>query len=239
MGEITAIEWTDHTHNHWTGCTKVSPACDHCYAESWAKRSGVVKWGPGEPRRMTTEANRRKPLKWNREAAAAGMRRRVFCNSLADVFDAEVSDHWRIDLMELIRATPSLDWLLLTKRPQVAWKFFHYHGPVPDNVWMGTTVENYQMAKVRLPPLLGVRARRHFLSCEPLLEELTLDSIWLAELDWIIWGGESGGGARDMHADWARSLRDQCKEAGVWFFMKQMARKALIPADLMVREFPT
>jgi protein gp37 len=248
MGAETKIEWCDHTHNHWTGCTKVSPACNHCYAEGWAKRSGVVKWGPGEPRRMTTEANRRKPLKWDRDAAAAGVRRRVFCNSLADVFDAEVADAWRLDLMQLIHATPHLDWLLLTKRPQVAKKFFD-HQAIPANVWLGTTVENQAMADLRIPILLSIPAKVRFLSCEPLLGPVDI-SRWLdrtaagrfhAEpiIDWIICGGESGVGARDMDADWARSLRDQCQAAGVWFFMKQMARKAPIPADLLVREFPT
>jgi protein gp37 len=221
MGEQTGIEWTDHTFNPWIGCTKVSAACDNCYAESFAKRYGWARWGHGEERKRTSPANWHKPMQWNRAAAAAGVRRRVFCASLADVFDAEVPDQWRIELMDLIRATPHLDWLLLTKRPQVAWKFFHYHGPVPDNVWMGTTVENNAAAKARLPPLLGIRARVHFLSCEPLQEELELDSIWLAELDWIICGGESGHGARPMQRDWARALRDDCQRAGIWFFFKQ------------------
>lgn len=246
MGEKTAISWTDHTFNPWIGCTKVSPACDHCYAEALAKRYGWAKWGAGEPRKQTSDANWRKPLAWDRAAERDGVRRKVFCASLADVFDAEVKDEWRLGLMVLIRATPNLTWLLLTKRPQVAWKFFHYHGPVPDNVWMGTTVENYQMAQVRIPPLLGIRARRHFLSCEPLLEQMTLDSIWLAKLDWIICGGESGAFARDMDPEWARQLRYQCQDAGVCFFMKQMGgvrdpRADLddLPADLRVREFPT
>jgi protein gp37 len=116
MAENTAIEWADHTFNPWTGCTKVSPACDHCYAESWAKRSGTVRWGPGEPRRRTTDANWRQPLKWNAQAQREGRRFRVFCASLADVFDNEVPVQWRVDLFRLIASTPHLDWLLLTKR---------------------------------------------------------------------------------------------------------------------------
>ncbi len=221
MGTETAIEWTDHTFNPWIGCTRVSAACDNCYAEALAKRYGWAEWGAGKPRKRTSAANWHKPIAWNRQAAKAGVRRRVFCASLADVFDAEVPDAWRIELMDLIHATPNLDWQLLTKRPQVAWKFFHYHGPVPENVWMGATVENNQMAQARMAPLLGIKARRHFLSCEPLQERLELDDIWLAELDWIICGGESGPGARPMHPDWARSLRDDCKRAGIYFFFKQ------------------
>lgn len=239
MGEITKIEWCDHTFNPWIGCTKVSPACDHCYAESLAKRYGWAKWGAGEPRKRTAPANWHKPLKWDREAAEAGRRARVFGPSLADPFDSEVSDQWRIDYMDLIRATPNLDWLLLTKRPQVAWKFFHYHGPVPDNVWLGATVENQDMAIVRIPPLIDIKAKVHFLSCEPLVGPLTLKPEWMHGLDWIICGGETGHGSRMMPEDRARDLRDQCKIAGVYFFMKQMTNKAPIPADLLVREFPT
>ena len=109
MAENTKIEWADHTFNPWTGCTKVSSACDHCYAEGWAKRSGHVKWGSGQPRRRTSDANWRMPLKWSREAERTGVRPRVFCASLADVFDNEVPDQWRIDLFDLIQRTPNLD----------------------------------------------------------------------------------------------------------------------------------
>ena len=105
MAENSKIEWTDHTHNHWTGCTKISPACDHCYAEGWAKRTGNGALWEGQ-RRLTTEANRRKPLIWNREAGENGIRYRVFCSSLADVFDNQVPSEWREDLFRLIRATP-------------------------------------------------------------------------------------------------------------------------------------
>lgn len=237
MGEHTKIEWCHHTLNWWIGCTKLSPACDNCYAESLAERYGWVTWGPGEDRRQTTEGTRNKARKWDRDAARDGVRRRVFCNSLSDVFDAEVPDAWRFDLMNMIELTPNLDYLVLTKRPQVAWKFFQRR-LVPSNVWMGTTVENNDMAGLRIPPLLGIRARRHFLSCEPLLEDLELDSLFLAELDWIICGGESGRHVRNMDVAWARSLRDQCQTAGVYFFMKQMSGRAEIPADLMVREIP-
>lgn len=231
MGE-TKIEWADYTFNPWIGCTAVSPACDHCYAEALAKRYGWAKWGAGEPRRLASPAMWKNPAKWNRAAAAAGVRRRVFCASLADVFDAEVDENWRDDLfVSLIMATPNLDWLLLTKRPQVARKWFE-HRPVPDNVWLGTTVENQTMADLRIPILLsipGIKVR--FLSMEPLLgpvdisrwTDMTAGGRFHAEpiLDWIIAGGESGPKARPSHPDWFRSLRDQCGAAGVPLFLKQ------------------
>lgn len=124
MGANTKIEWAHHTFNPWIGCTKVSAACDHCYAEDWDKRyEGGQHWGAGAPRRLTSAANWRKPLAWNRQAAKADTRPRVFCASLADVFDSEVPDAWRDRLFALIALTPHLDWLLLTKRPQVARKY--------------------------------------------------------------------------------------------------------------------
>lgn len=172
MAENSGIEWTHHTFNPWTGCTKVSPACDHCYAEGWAKRSGHVEWGPhGERRRTKTWGN---PVKWNRQAAAEGRRFRVFCASLADVFDNHKSIQlaWRDDLWKLIADTPHLDWLLLTKRPQNISRFVPgWMGPHswPKNAWIGTTVENQEEADRRIPHLLRVPAEVHFLSCEPLL----------------------------------------------------------------------
>jgi protein gp37 len=220
MGTETAIEWTDHTFNPWIGCTNVSPACDNCYAEKLVTRYGWAKWGAGEPRKRTSATNWHKPMQWNRAAAKAGTRRRVFCASLADVFDAEVPDRWRLDLMQLIHATPSLDWQLLTKRPQVAKKWFDVQA-MPSNIWMGTTVEDQKMADLRIPILLSIPAKVRFLSCEPLLEKVRLKDEWLMHLDWIICGGESGPGARSMNPSWARSLRDDCVRSGTYFFFKQ------------------
>lgn len=269
MGE-TKIEWCDFTFNPWTGCTKVSAACDHCYAEGWAKRSGHVEWGPhGSRRRTKTWGN---PVKWNAQAAAVGRRFKVFCASLADVFDnhGSITSGWHGDLWHLIDRTPNLDWLLLTKRPQNIAKMLPETYGAPawgdgwPNVWLGTTAENQEEAARRIPHLLAVPARVHFLSCEPLLGDVDLtewlhdSDCWLVtdpsqatctcsepheqRIDWIIAGGESGPGARLMDAYWARSLRDQCIEANAAFFMKQMGgvRKpfAPIPDDLMVREFP-
>jgi protein gp37 len=176
MGVVTGIEWCDHTFNPWIGCTKVSAACDHCYAETLAKRYGWATWGPGEARKRTSEANWHKPIAWNNAAREAGVRRRVFCSSLADVFDAEVSDDWRLDLMVLIGLTPCLDWLLLTKRPQVAKKWFEARR-VPDNVWLGTTVEDQKMADLRIPILLSIPAKVRFLSCEPMLGPIDLHAL--------------------------------------------------------------
>src|ERR1700760_2747316 len=151
----TSIEWTasqlsdgswvpGYSFNPWVGCTKISPACDHCYAESWAKRTGNAALWNGE-RRRTTPLNWLQPLKWNRDARSSGVRRKVFCASLADVFDNQVPTLWRDDLWRLVYGTPDLDWILLTKRPQNISKMLPNHGGRPwpwPNVWLGTTVEN-------------------------------------------------------------------------------------------------
>jgi protein gp37 len=264
MAENTLIEWADHTFNPWTGCTKVSPGCDHCYAEGWAKRSGTVTWGVGEPRRRTTPANWRKPVQWNAAHdaffAEHGRRQRVFCASLADVFDNAVDPAWRADLFSLVMSTPNLDWLLLTKRIGNALPMMRElaHGADPDlplsdmeplpNLWVGATIVNQEEADRDIPKLLAVPARVRFLSMEPLLGPVDLvtagalftetgnsdpigriinqaeaGAIYEDEplLHWVIVGGESGPGARPMHPDWARSLRDQCAAAGVPFLFKQ------------------
>jgi protein gp37 len=237
----TKIEWCDATFNPWVGCTKVSPACDHCYAEGWARRTGQSALWAGA-RRRTTSAYWRQPLKWNRAAAASGIRRRVFCASLADVFDNQVPVEWRTDLWHLISETPALDWLLLTKRPQNIAKMLPGQiatRPCPwPNVWLGTTAENQQESERRIPHLLAAPAAKRFISAEPLLGPIDLrpyigrvirafDSredellVPAPRLDLIIVGGESGPGARPMHPDWVRSIRDQCIAAGVPFFFKQ------------------
>jgi protein gp37 len=174
MGENSAIEWTDHTFNPWVGCTKISPACDHCYAEGWAKRTGQPEMWHGK-RRRTTPANWREPLKWNAAAQKAGERARAFCASLADVFDNQVPEEWRSDLWSRISATKHLDWLLLTKRPQnIAKMLPETWGNGWPNVWLGTTVENQDEADRRIPHLLAVPAAVRFLSCEPLLGAVDL-----------------------------------------------------------------
>ena len=242
MGADSKIEWCDHTFNPWVGCTKVSAACDHCYAESWAKRTGQPHLWSGA-RRRTTEANWRQPLKWNRTAADAGVRKRVFCASLSDVFDNQVPNDWRNDLWQLILATPHLDWLLLTKRPQNIWKFIApaWGREGWQNVWLGTTCEDHEQFRARYPHLSKVPARRRFISYEPALGPIRIDWPTLprsVKPDWIICGGESGAGKRPMDLSWARTLRDRCAQDGIAFFMKQIDKVQPIPDDLLVREFP-
>lgn len=245
MAENTKIEWCDHTFNPWIGCTKVSEGCQFCYAEALMdKRYGKVKWGPQGVRMRTSFANWKKPLAWNRKAEAEGQRHRVFCASLADVFeekpDQPEMDEWRHDLFHRIWDTPHLDWLLLTKRPENVNAHFQrsplYNdylqqmGELPPNIWIGTSVENQEQADLRIPHLLNIPAAIRFLSMEPLLGPVNLTGfaspLWgklppSAFLHWVIVGGESGPNARPMHPDWARSLRDQCVAAGVPFFFKQ------------------
>lgn len=181
MAEDSNIEWTDHTFNPWVGCTKISAACDYCYAEAHDKRFGGDHWGPKSDRRRTAAANWRKPLKWNRQAEENGTRYRVFCASLADVFDnhRSIQDEWRADLWELIRQTPHLDWLLLTKRPQNLRKYLpeDWGDKGYANVWLGTTVENQEEAGKRLWHLLDHNAAGHFVSCEPLLGHVDLTRV--------------------------------------------------------------
>ncbi|KVO05601.1 hypothetical protein WJ69_23155 [Burkholderia ubonensis] len=261
MSENSNIEWTDHTFNPWIGCTKVSPACDHCYAErSTPSRALGVEWGAHAARRRTAPENWNLPRRWNarHEAFAAqhGRRQRVFCASLADVFDNSVDPEWRRDLFDLIEHTPNLDWLVLTKRIGNVASMLREIGidRLADNIWLGATIANQDEADRDIPKLLTVPARVRFLSMEPLLGPVALPRFCacgcnkpLAQavreamdgpsalnrgqteaeirstlgIDWVIAGGESGPGARPMHPNWARSLRDQCSAAGVPFLFKQ------------------
>jgi protein gp37 len=169
MGENSKIEWCDHTFNPWVGCTKISPACDHCYAESWSKRSGLVEWG-NHPRRRTAENKWKNPPKWNAAAHAFerehGYRPRVFCASLADVFDIQVPLSWRADLFALIRVRRRLDWLLLTKRPQNILKMLPKDwGDGYKNVWLGVTAENQSYLDQRWRILQRIPAVIRFISC--------------------------------------------------------------------------
>jgi protein gp37 len=239
MSENSKIEWTDHTFNPWIGCTKVSPGCDHCYAErDMASRLKVVQWGPRGARVRTKPANWAKPMAWNRRHdeffAQHGRRQRVFCASLADVFDNQVDPAWRADLLKLIAQTPNLDWLLLTKRignvtdmlPN-GWLIDH------PNVWLGASIVNQVEADRDIPKLATLHAHVKFLSMEPLLGPVRLDQNapderalrWyrpmIRMVDWVIVGGESGPASRPMHPAWARDLRDQCAAAGVPFLFKQ------------------
>lgn len=225
------IEWCDHSFNPWHGCVKVSPGCQHCYAETLDKRFGRAVWGPAKTTaRMEMSADYwKQPLKWDKEARKAGERRRVFCASMADVFEDHPQLEWpRANLWGLIETTPNLDWLLLTKRPENILRMVPrqwWEDEPPANVWYGTSVESQEYADKRIPELIHVPAVVRFLSCEPLLGPVDLspwlDPTSLCYLNWVICGGESGPGARPMHPDWARSLRDQCQDAGVAFHFKQ------------------
>lgn len=222
MGENTKIEWARHTFNPWYGCQAVSPACDFCYAEGWAKRSGLVGWGPHAPRRRSSPASWREPLKWNAAAKAAGEKHSVFGPSLGDPFDNQVDHAWRRDYFDLISATPNLIYLLLTKRPANILYMVDDAGGLPPNVALGTTVEDQLRADRNIPELIAAKRRLApafaFLSCEPLLGPIVAA---LHEIDWLICGGESGHGARPSHLEWHRMLRDQCAQASVPFFFKQ------------------
>jgi protein gp37 len=234
VGIETAISWCDHTFNPWWGCVKVSPACQHCYAETISKRVGQKVWGIDAPRRFFGAKHWAEPLKWNHNAIKDGVRRRVFCASMADVFEdrADLVDE-RARLFVLIDETPALDWLLLTKRPEnIARLMPKYWGGKPwPNVWLGTTVENQEYADLRISKLLhhGFDAAILFLSVEPMLGPIDLgfpftsDNALMVDrhVDWVIAGGESGAHCRPSDPDWFRGLRDQCIGSGVAFHFKQ------------------
>lgn len=231
MGENTKIEWAAHTLNPWIGCTKVGPGCDHCYAETLSKNRLGVEWGVGAERRRTKPATWNQARKWDRQAAASGTRPRVFCASLADVFDNAVDPAWRADLGVLIRETPNLDWLLLTKRIGNAADMLAamFDFDIPANVRIGATIVNQTEWMRDAPKIAAVAVLvgkdRVFLSMEPLLGRVDLTGHpryqWDRIVGWVIVGGESGLHARPMHVSWADSLRDQCARAGVPFMFKQ------------------
>ena len=231
MGDTTEISWTDATFNPWIGCQHVSPGCDHCYAEAqnaFRKWTAGGAWGPRAERRRTSAATWNNPSRWNAEAPtftrAYGRRRRVFCASLADVFDNQAPRGWRADLFRLIRETPELDWQLLTKRPQnIARMLPADWGEGYPNVWLGVTAEDAERFRMRWPIVSRVPAARRFLSYEPAIAPLGAIDIRKANClpDWIICGGESGGHARVMHPAWTRHVRDQCCALGIAFFHKQ------------------
>ncbi len=258
MGSITTIGWTDKTYNPWIGCQQVTEEeCGDCYAKRWANRHHLDVWGSlsGSNRHLTRTSN--DPRKWNREAKAQGRRLKVFCASLADVFEPhpQVAEA-RLRLWTLIEDTPFLDWQLLTKRP----KFIRTLVPHtwlqtwPVHVWIGTSVGTQSAAEKRIPYVLDLPAPVIFLSCEPLVELVSLER-WLPlhKIKWVICGGYSGAQERPMQLSWARFLRDECKQYGVAFFMKQLgsvyARQHHLhhwkgeditefPPDLRMQEFP-
>ncbi len=226
MGEQTAISWTDHTWNPWWGCVKVSPACDHCYAATLANRYGWDVWGKDAPRRFFGLKHWNEPIRWNTEHELAGTRGRVFCASMADVFEQGQPelDVQRANLWALIDSTPSLDWQLLTKRPGNIARMIpaEWLRNPRQNVWFGTTVESPEYLW-RVYQLVMVPAAVRFISYEPALAHVD----WpLAGINWLIAGGESGGGHRPPKEAWFQSSRDQCMAAGVAFWFKQWGGKS-------------
>jgi protein gp37 len=263
MGKVTGISWTDHTFNPWWGCTKVSPGCDHCYAETFDHRTqgghllniGTpqeetqgIHWGKGAPRRTFGEKHWNEPLKWDREARQIFKRRaRVFCASMADIMDDEAPEGARERLWELIDRTPNLNWQLLTKRPH------RYERHLPknfrhNNVWLGTTAENQSFYDLRWPILREVAAQHDnmptWISYEPAIGSLTMGVPYEGAPDWMIFGGESGHGRRQCETAWAEALLAECQKFGVRFFCKQMGGltpeqgKIAIPGHLKIQEFP-
>lgn len=258
MGNTT-IAWTDRTYNPWIGCQQVTEAeCGDCYALRWARRHGMQVWGSlsQTPRHLTKTQH--DPRRWNAEAQQTGTRLKVFCASLADVFEPhpQVAEA-RTKLWTLIEETSFLDWQLLTKRPKFITRLVpqtwltHW----PTHVWIGTSVGTQAAVEKRTPYLLDVPAPLRFLSCEPLVERITLTRFLAPRaISWVICGGYSGSQHRPMELAWARSLRDACEEHQVAFFMKQLGSVYArvhhlhqwkgediteFPPDLRLRQFPT
>ncbi len=261
MAENTKIQWTHHTFNPWIGCTKVSEGCKFCYAEALMDhRYHRVKWGPQGTRSKTKTW--KDPLRWNREAAEKGERHKVFCASLADVFeDRPELVSWREELFQLIGRCDSLDWLLLTKRPENITTMWPDSFPrLRENVWLGTSLATQRNADECIDRLVTARELSNtlFLSVEPQIEYIDLNS-WLHQIDWVIVGGESKQGKdepRRFDIRWAADILHECREFSVPCFIKQFGsnafegKKRLIfkdhhggditewPQELQVRECP-
>ncbi|MBK6616603.1 phage Gp37/Gp68 family protein [Ottowia sp.] len=229
MAEETGIPWADSTFNGWIGCNPVSPGCANCYAaRSTPARVLHIIWGPHEPRWLTSDANWAQPRRWNAAHNAFfekhGRRRRVFCASLSDVFDNRADPAWRERLWRLVRATPNLDWLILTKRVgNVRSMLPQDWGSGYPNVWLGISVVNQEEVDRDVPKLLSIPARVRWLSLEPLLGPVSLGGFKGADLfvDWVVVGGESGDDARPMEEVWVRPIRQDSEDLGAAFFYKQ------------------
>lgn len=230
MGKDSGIAWTDDTFSPWHGCLEVSAECDHCYAREFNARFGGDNWGKTAPRRFFGDKHWNEPLKWDRAAARTGKRRLVFCSSMADVFEhyddgsgIDILDPWRLKLWDLISNTPHLTWLLLTKRPQNIRRMFPSSLLGHPQVWFGTTVglpsSMYRAdALIKNCPEAPVR----FVSMEPLLERTSMAGRLGSDLvNWVIYGSESGDGARSTDSNWFRLLRDECIGSRVPQFFKQ------------------
>lgn len=251
MGESSKIEWTDATVNFWWGCTKVGPGCDHCYAEAFDKRVGGSHWGLDAPRRKIASApalihkldNQYSDWAADAEcargnAAAFGLpipnmanRRRVFIQSMSDLFDLEVPLEWFAEAWGLIEVCNRIAVQIVTKRVSAVGKRLAQAGCTkwPQHAGLMITVVNQDEADRDIPRLLELTTRFDIpwigLSIEPMLGPIDL-SRWIDAIDWVICGGESGGGARPMDIEWPRQLRDQCAAANVPFLFKQWGAHA-------------
>jgi protein gp37 len=239
MAEHTKIEWADSTWTPWWGCTEISDGCRDC----WARDMTRGAWG-NHPRKRTSPKYWREPEYWNADAPRFqrehGHRQRIFGGHLCDWFDNQAPPEWRVEAWKLVRATPNLDWLILTKRPQNIGKMLPRDwGEGYPNVWLGISVEDEKNHRLRRPILAHIPATLRFVSYEPALGPLGPIDIGIGVLpDLVIVGGESGKAPREMDARWARVIRDECRKLGVAFFMKQMTSKRPIPDDLLIREWP-
>lgn len=225
MSLSSSIEWTDTTWNPTTGCSRVSPGCENCYAERLSLRLGrsAKPWtAPNASENVQLHPDRlAHPYKWRAPV-------RVFVNSMSDLFHELVPAEFITMVFSVMEETPQHTYQILTKRPDRMRAFIsswldergdRARGPLP-NVWLGTSIEDQRRARERVPALLLTPAAVRFVSCEPLLGPLDVTS-YLSELDWVIDGGESGPGRRPADPDWFRSLREQCVSAGTAYFHKQ------------------
>lgn len=260
MGKKSKIGWTHGTFSGWGGCAKVSPGCANCYAEreDTTRHYTTDGWGVGKPRKLATDEYWKKPIEWNREAAANHTRMMVFTASISDVFDTEVPIEWLARLLDLIRVTPSIDWQVLTKRIEQVisrleataslqpvgsalhdWIEAWLGGWAPANIWMGTSVEDQERMDERIFHLLTIPATRRWLSLEPLVGPVTVGEFlgsgplkpWLkgAKVDWLVVGGESGPRARPLHPEWVYNLIDESRLHKTPLFFKQWGEFA--PAE--------
>ena len=213
MATNSKIEWTEQTWNPVTGCTKVSPGCKHCYAETMAVRLQAMGASGYEngfaltlmPDRLEQPITRKKPTVY-------------FVNSMSDLFHESVPFEYIDRVFNTIRITPQHTYQVLTKRAVRMAEYFESR-KVPDNAWIGVSVEDRKYGKPRIAVLQSIKAKTRFLSVEPLLEDL--GQIRLRGIHWVIVGGESGAGARPMSEEWVISIKEQCLDRGVNFFFKQ------------------
>jgi protein gp37 len=220
MAYKSNIGWTDGTFNPWIGCQKAGEGCDNCYAAAFNHRLGQTDFEKGSKPRLLSDGNWQKPISWNKKASAAGERYLVFAGSMCDWADKNADDEVRARFWELIRATPMIQWQLLTKRaPNIAKYLPEDWGNGYKNVSLGVTVENKRQGLRRMDMLKEIPASVRFVSVEPLLEPL--GKINLTGIDWVIVGGESGAKARPMQVAWVDEVYQASLEHECPFFFKQ------------------